>query len=34
MLIPILVMFSTVLGPIGAFFGRALAAGKTAQSHG
>jgi hypothetical protein len=34
MLIPVLVMLSTVLGTIGALFGRALAAGKTAQSHG
>jgi len=34
MLIPILAMFSTVLGTIGALFGRALAAAKTAQPHG
>jgi hypothetical protein len=34
MLIPVLVMFSTVLGTIGALFGRALRAGKPAGSHG
>jgi hypothetical protein len=34
MLIPVLVMFSTVLGTIGAFFGRALKLTRTAQSHG
>ena len=34
MLIPILAMFGTVLGTIGALFGRALAASRTVQSHG
>jgi hypothetical protein len=34
MLIPVLVMFSTVLGTIGALFGRALDATKAARSHG
>jgi hypothetical protein len=34
MLVPILAMFSTVLGTIGALFGRALAARKVMPSHG
>jgi hypothetical protein len=34
MLVPVLVMFSTVLGTIGALFGRALGTGKAAGSHG
>jgi len=34
MLAPALIMFSTVLGTIGALFGRALGAGKRAGSHG
>jgi hypothetical protein len=34
MLIPVLAMFSTVLGTIGALFGRALAAARASQSHG
>jgi hypothetical protein len=34
MLIPLLVMFSTVLGAIGALFGRALAAANTAEPRG
>ena len=34
MLVPILVMFSTVLGTLGACFGRALGAARTASSNG
>jgi hypothetical protein len=34
MLIPVLVMFSTVLGTIGALFGRALDSARPARSHG
>jgi hypothetical protein len=34
LLIPILAMFGTVLGTIGALFGRALAAARSVQSHG
>ncbi|HEU4693710.1 MAG TPA: hypothetical protein VFS23_35345 [Vicinamibacterales bacterium] len=34
MLVPVLVMFSTVLGTLGALFGRALGAARTASSNG